>query len=374
MKFTSHCPLGSLYIWDWGPRHHWPGWVFSYETIQHVNCGGVSNFQGSVTIGSLDSELILPVNFHVDSLLGDLGSILESKAGGQEFSTAPILQTLTKPVVQGVGNDRFHPRSLFPLAIPEVNGIAPFVFGKESKMVKCMLTPDEALQVYGVSPSVYGRWSPSSKRLVLSMLRVPLKVLVAVATSLILVMGLRVRRGNEENVRQEVHHQEKQHSAEGAAPPAVPAEPAVPVNSAVPVKSVKSVISAVPVKSVKSSAEFSAESADPGELAKPVAPANNLGLPASWRAGERRETLDAAATKVDDAALPIELWNDVLLEDMERETKFSHEEEQALEILQRMVLYPIDLPDKHRVHQEPTAAPKWKGCERCGKIDQKYRS
>jgi len=36
--------------------------------------------------------------------------------------------------------------------------------------------------------------------------------------------------------------------------------------------------------------------------------------------------------------------------------------------------YPIDLPDKRRVHQEPTAAPKWKGCERCGKIDQKYGS
>jgi len=50
-------PFGSLYIWDWGPCHHWPGWVFSYETIQHVNCGGVSDFQGSVTIGSLDSEL-----------------------------------------------------------------------------------------------------------------------------------------------------------------------------------------------------------------------------------------------------------------------------------------------------------------------------
>jgi len=195
------------------------------------------------------------------------------------------------------------------------------------------------------------------------------------------------------NVRQEVHQQEKQHSAEAAAPPAAPAEPAVPVNSAVPVKSAKSMISAV--KSVESSAEFAAESA----------PANNLGLPASWWAGERRETLDAAATKVDDAAVPIKLWNDVLLEDMERETKFSQEEEQALDSLRRMVScqwrywvtrcfcrwlkcpecaflesgklfkeYPIDLPDKRRVHQETTAAPKWKGCERCGKNDQKYGS
>ena len=107
--------------------------------------------------------------------------------------------------------------------------------------------------------------------------------------------------GNKENLRQEVHHQEKQHSAEDAAPPAAPAE-------SVPVKS------AVLEKHVQSSAEFSAESADPGKLAEPVASANHLGLPASWRTGESRETVDATATKVDDAAVPIELWNDVLLE------------------------------------------------------------
>jgi len=49
------------------------------------------------------------------------------------------------------------------LAFPEANIIARFIFGKESKMVKCMLTPNEALQVYDVSPRVYGRWSPASK-------------------------------------------------------------------------------------------------------------------------------------------------------------------------------------------------------------------
>ena len=89
-------------------------------------------------------------------------------------------------------------------------------------------------------------------------------------------------------------------------------------------------------------------------------------------------------------------------EDLERETKFSHKEEQVLEVLRRMMLcqrryrvtrcfcrwlkcpecaflesdklfkeHLIDLPDKCRVHQEPMAAPKWNGCERCGKIDQK---
>ena len=148
--------FGSLHIWDWGPRHRWPGWVFVLETIQHVNCGGDSDFQGSVTIGSLVTDLIIPEKFHVESLLRDLGSILESKAGGQEFVMVPSLKTLSKPVVTEVINDCFHPCGLFPMAIPEAKVIARFVFGIESKMVKQMLTPDEALQVYDVSPSVYG--------------------------------------------------------------------------------------------------------------------------------------------------------------------------------------------------------------------------
>jgi len=41
----------------------------------------------------------------VESPLGNLGSILESKPGGQEFVTAPILETLTKPVVKRVRHD-----------------------------------------------------------------------------------------------------------------------------------------------------------------------------------------------------------------------------------------------------------------------------
>jgi len=127
-------------------------------------------------------------------------------------------------------------------------------------------------------------------------------------------MGLRVQGGGDkENVCQEVHHQEKQHSAEEVAPLVGSAEP-------------------VSVQSCQSTAELSAEPANPGDLAEHRAPANHLGLPANWRAGESRETVDATATKVDDAAVPIELWNDVLLEDLERETQFSHKE-QVLEVL-----------------------------------------
>ena len=130
----------------------------------------------------------------MESPVGDLGSILGSKTGGNEFQTAPVLELLAEPVVRMVGNC-CHPRGLFPIRTPDASVIARFVFGSKSKMVKRSLTAEEALQVYDVSPSVYDRWSYASKTLVLSMLRVPLKVLVAVAASLVLVMGLRVRGG-----------------------------------------------------------------------------------------------------------------------------------------------------------------------------------
>ena len=67
-------------------------------------------------------------------------------------------------------------------------------------------------------------------------------------------------------------------------------------------------------------------------------PNEDLDLPANWRAGEKRVSLDEAATKVDDAEVPIHLWNEVLLEDLERQKEFTLEEEKALEILRRMVL------------------------------------
>ena len=71
-----------------------------------------------------------------------------------------------------------------------------------------------------------------------------------------------------------------------------------------------------------------------------------LDLPASWRAGDSGQLEEAAATKVDDAAVPIYLWNDVLLEDLGRETSFAVEEKEALEILRRLALcnYTIFLP------------------------------
>jgi len=38
------------------------------------------------------------------------------------------------------------------------------------------------------------------------------------------------------------------------------------------------------------------------------------------------------------------------------------------------MVYLIELPDKRKVQKEPMAAPKWKGRDRCRKIDKKYGS
>ena len=162
--------FGTLYLWDWDPHLRWAGWIFKYDTIQHVQCGGISDFEGTILIGSVKNSPRFPPMFHVESPAGDLGSILESKTQGIKFSVAPILDILDTPRVHEVWDNCFHPRGLFPLAIPDANVIAKFVFGRKSKVVQRMLTAEEALQVYDVSPSSYGRWSKSSKRLVLTML------------------------------------------------------------------------------------------------------------------------------------------------------------------------------------------------------------
>jgi len=59
-----------------------------------VKCGGVSDFEGTITIGSSATGPQLPAIFHVESPSGDLGSILARNIGGKEFSTAPSLKYL----------------------------------------------------------------------------------------------------------------------------------------------------------------------------------------------------------------------------------------------------------------------------------------
>ena len=350
--------FGTVYLWDWDVRLRWKGWIFEEDNIQHAQCGGVSDFEGKIIIGSVKAGPRFPSMFHVQSPVGDLGAILQSKTHGVEFAVAPTMAILATPRVQKMGDNCFHPRGLFPLAIPDANVIAKFVFGSKSKVVQRRLTAEEALQVYDVSPGSYGRWSPLSKRLVLSMLRVPIKVLVAVATSLILVMGLRVRGGSSDS--SEEGQRDQQQDVSEVSP---------------------------------------GTTTQPHDIDK--APGSS-GLPASWRAGKSSQQ-EEAATKVDDAEVPIYLWNNVLLEDMGRKTRFTIEEERALEILRRMVLckwryrltrcfcrwircaecafvesdelfkvYPIELPEPRKVQHEPTSAPKWKGCKRCGAVDQKY--
>ena len=383
---TAPFPFGNVYLWDWDPQLRWTGWYFKNEMIKHGQCGGVSDFAGRIVVGTGIASLKFPTIMHVESPAGDLGSILQSKTEGIEFLVAPILAKLDTPCVHEVSKNCFHPRGLFPLAIPDADVIAKFVFGRKSKVVQRKLTAEESLQVYDVSPGIYGRWSPSSKRLVLDLLRVPIKVLVAVATSLILVLGLRVRGGvdqkdeeldREQVVQHDVDQKDEELDREQVVQHDVPQPDVIPC-------SLEVVHHGVPQSDVI-----------PGAL----------GLPASWRTGESGQLEEAAATKVDDAEVPIHLWNDVLLEDLGRDTSFTVEEEQALEVLRRMVLckwryrltrcfcrwmrcsecefmksdelfkvYPIELPESRREKRKPLRPPKWRGCMKCKVLDGKHSS
>jgi hypothetical protein len=70
--------FGTVYLWDWDPQVRWPGLVFKDDTIKHVECGGVSDFEGKIVIGTVTAGPRFPIRFHVESPAGDLGSILQS--------------------------------------------------------------------------------------------------------------------------------------------------------------------------------------------------------------------------------------------------------------------------------------------------------
>jgi len=82
---SEHLGFGSFYFWDWDVRYHWPSWTFLSDSISHAECGGVSDFDGYITVATRD-KLEIPGVFHVQSPPGELGSILGGKTGGRELA------------------------------------------------------------------------------------------------------------------------------------------------------------------------------------------------------------------------------------------------------------------------------------------------
>jgi len=76
-----------------------------------------------------------------------------------------------------------------------VQVVTRYVFGSKSKWVERGLTAEEMLQVFDFPPQVYSRWSQKVKLTALAAVRVPIKVLVAVASTINLLLGLQVGGG-----------------------------------------------------------------------------------------------------------------------------------------------------------------------------------
>ena len=179
----------------------------SYLIQFHMqNAGGVSDFLGPITVATRD-QLEIPAVFHVRGPPGELGSILGGKTGGRELVSAPILKDLEHPVVQPIGRHCYHPRGLYPLQDKMAQVVTRYVFGSQSKWVECALTAEEMLQVSDFPPQVYSRWSKKVKLMALAAVRVPIKVLVAVASTIILLLGLQVGGGGVGMVKKGASHE-----------------------------------------------------------------------------------------------------------------------------------------------------------------------
>ena len=366
---SAQIKFGSLYFWDWKVRYRWKSWTFITDEISHAECGGVSDFKGSVTIATRN-KLQIPAEFHVKSPPGEVGSILGGKTGGKELVKAPVLHTLVTPIVKNIGGHCYHPRGLYPLQDKKATVLTRYVFGTQSQWVERALTSEELLQVYDFPPQVYGRWSKELKRHALSAVQVPIKVLVAVVTTIVVILGLQVGGG-------ETKSREKRADK-------VDVELEIDKEVCVDVAVEKEACGEVDVN------EYSVEEVGATD-----------DLPANWREGTQVVTSEAA-TKADDAEVPIYLWNDRLMEDLGLEGKCSAKQCQALEVIRRGVLshwryrltrcfcrwlrcpecaflksdvlykvYSTELPEKEARRAQPLLSPKWKGCDRCEKFERR---
>jgi len=90
-------------------------------------------------------------------------------------------------------------------------------------------------------------------------------------------------------------------------------------------------------------------------------------LPARWREGMLVVTSEAA-TRADDAEVPIHLWNDRLMEDLELDGRCTDKQFKALEVIRRGVLC-------HWCYRITRCFCRWIRCQECEfrKSDNLYK-
>ena len=200
--FDLPFPFGSMMIWDSeiilrSKSHIWSSdWKISREKLNHATCGGVSDFDAVIVVAlhKSSASFPMPTSFKVECPSTDLSSILDPKRSGLHVPGILSLPLASSLAVHHLADNIYHHQGLYPSRILAPRIRAPYLFN-ESRFVVRPLVVEELLQVKDAPPLLFERLTKVGKQQVASLLAVPIKILAAVVTSVVLLTGLCIGGG-----------------------------------------------------------------------------------------------------------------------------------------------------------------------------------
>jgi hypothetical protein len=150
--------IGSITLFDWKfrDRGKWTDWSFRFDAVSHLGCGGVSDFEGFVTLGiHADARQLYswPSGpFHGSYPHCNLSSLVKCTVQGTRLSSDPGLPPLsnaTKAVT--LGRNLFHYKGLFPFGSWSAEFYVPCVFARKPiKFTRRSMSVDELREILDI--------------------------------------------------------------------------------------------------------------------------------------------------------------------------------------------------------------------------------
>jgi hypothetical protein len=186
--------FGTLALFDWKFRNrkHWFDWEFNHSSISHLDCGGVSDYTGYITLGvhgSIKDNFASPAPpFHSSYPKCNLSSLIKCTVQGRHLSSDPGLPKAAKnTIAHSLGRNLYHYKALYPFGNWKAEFFTPCVFArKPAKLTRRPLSIDELREVLDI-PSNGLR--PTSITRLLPTITTPVKVLSAVLSRCFLDTG-----------------------------------------------------------------------------------------------------------------------------------------------------------------------------------------
>ena len=181
---TQECTF-VLFDYRFQTRKPWPQWYFRREFIKHAVVGGVTSFEGHVTIGVTTlqhQKFPIAPPYFTASPATYLNSILSCTNKGA-CCPPPLVKSPSQCVIN-IGRGLIHHNGLLPFNNRSIHIACPSVF-TSTKWAKRPLTTKELALALDVSPSPY----PLPHDLLLTC-KVPHKVLMSVVNKLFLAAPL----------------------------------------------------------------------------------------------------------------------------------------------------------------------------------------